>query len=97
MDVDDPATGQVRRRVVIAVAGGLLDEAHEEIHVPRRSQKPAKARVLETERDVGDLVAEQVAGQRQLGKDDEPGAGALRLVDGVEVEIEVLRGVAERR
>ena len=90
MDVDQSATLGIKGRIVEAVPRRLLDKAgHHGRRAGRREQFLDLGRVA-FDRHVGNHVAQEIAGQRQLGKDDQVGVGLPRCLDPIQVQLEVL-------
>ncbi len=90
VDVADPAVLEQRRRDEQAMVAGLLDERDHDRQVLRLRGKRSEARIVEADRDFRGEVLEQVAGQPQLGEDDEPGPLRARLAEELVMEGEVL-------
>ena len=74
VDVPDLAVLEEGGRDEQAVVGRLLDERDDRRQSPRRRGERGQARVVEAHRDLAGEVLEQVAGQTELGEDDEVGA-----------------------
>ena len=90
MDVADLAVLEQGRGDEQPVVGRLLDERDDRPKGPaRRRGEVGQPRVVEADRDLGGEVLELVAGQPELGEDDEVGALRARLVDQLMVTCEV--------
>ena len=63
----------------------------------RRGREPRQPRVVEAHRDLRREVLELVAGQPELGEDDEPGARVAGLVEEGVVPLEVRVELPEAR
>ena len=76
VDVPDLAVLEQRRGDEQAVVARLLDERDDRREPVGLRGELGQARVVEPDRDLGGEVLEEVAGQPQLGEDDEAGAFA---------------------
>ena len=74
MDVAELAVLEQGRGDEQPVVGRLLDERHDRRQSPGRAGQLGQPRVVEPHRDLGGEVLELVAGQPELGEDDEVGA-----------------------
>ena len=107
VDVPDLAVLEQRRGDEQPVVGRLLDERDDGRQPARRRGQRREARIVEAHRDLGGEVLEQVAGQAELGEDDEVGAVGACLaeqlgvpgevgVEGAELRRDLGEGDAER-
>ena len=97
MDVPDLAVLEERRRDEQAVVGRLLHERHDGRETVRQAGELSEARVIEAHGDLCGQVLELVAGQAELGKDDEVGARLARACEQVPMVGEVLVERSEAR
>ena len=97
MDVDHPAALGPKRGVVEAVMRRLFDEAHDQRHRPGGVDQLPNLRPGGRNRQIGHHVADEIAGQRQFGKDDQVGVLPPGGLDLLEVQGEVARKIAQHR
>ena len=95
MDVADLAVLDERGRNEEPVVARFLDEGDDRRETPRGAGEPGESRVVESHRDVGGEVLEQVAREAQLGEDDQAGARLARAIQQCVVDREVLVEQAE--
>ena len=89
MDVPELAVLEQRGGDEQPVVGRFLDERDDRGHPVRRAGKLGETRIVEAHRDLGREVLELVAGQPQLGEDDEVRAEVARLAQPVVVGREI--------
>ncbi len=97
VEVDDPPALGVKDRVVEAMLRRLLDEAGDQGRLARRRQQPLDLRGVGADGQVGHHVADEVAGQRKLGEDDQIGLLPQGRFDPLEVHVQVAVQIAQRR
>ena len=100
MDVEDAPFGKERGGIVeeAALVLLLLDEADDHRHPPSGVQELPEERVPgRVHRHVGDEVLQGIAGEAELGKDDELGAFGAGPGQGLQMPAEVRPDVAEPR
>ena len=97
MDVDYPSPLGPERGVVESVMRRLFDEAHDQRHRPGGVDQLPNLRPGGRDRQIGHHVADEIAGQRQFGKDDQVGVLPPGGLDLLQVQGEVARHVAELR
>ena len=76
-------------------AAQLLDEAGDNVDGSRCRGETGQQLVLARQGDLGNLVAQQITGERELRKNHEVGAGFRRPLDALQMEPEVGVQVAE--
>src|SRR5206468_2380210 len=74
-----------------------LPERHGRRAPPRRCREPDESWIVEAQRHLGREVLELVAGQAELGEDDQAGAAGTCLVEELTVASEVVLERAEAR
>ncbi len=97
MDVRQRAVLEQGRRDEQPVIGRLLDERDDRRQPPGRRRQLRQARVVEPHRDLGREVLELVAGQAELGEDDEVGATVASLAQALVMRRQVRLERAETR
>ena len=97
MDVPDPSVLEQGGRDEQAMVGRLLDERDDRREPLGLRREHRQAGIVEPDRDLGGEVLEQVAGQAELGEDDQPGAVGPGAGEQLVVAGEVLVEQAEPR
>src|SRR6266511_2084354 len=81
VDVAQAAVLEEGRRNEQTVVGRLLHERDDRRQAPGRRHELGESGVVESHRDVGRQVLQQVAGEPELREDDEPGALLARVLE----------------
>src|SRR5438034_3683659 len=97
VDVPDLAVLHQCRRDEQAMVARFLHERHGRRDPPRRCREPDESWIVEAQRHLGREVLELVAGQAELGEDDQAGAAGTCLVEELTVASEVVLERAEAR
>ena len=97
MNVNHPAALGPKRGVVETMVRRLLDEAHDQRHRPGGVDQLPNLRPGGGNRQIGHHVADKIAHQRQLGKDDQIGMLPPCRLDLLEVQGQVARQIAQHR
>jgi hypothetical protein len=95
--VDERAAVEERGGVEVLAARRLLDEADGDRGRLRDLGEPLHLRRVERDRCLGRRLHQHVAGERELGEDDELRARLRRALRGLGVQVEVRGDVGELR